>query len=74
MIIAKCKANGMTVVKLAKESGKMNEAGMTMLNELNKWLGSSTCQFAMNGFQGNAPVEFDASMLHDLWKAFKEGK
>ena len=73
-MVARCKANGMTIVKLARESGKLNGAGIAMLDELDKWLGSDDCQFAQNGFQGDAPVKFDASMLQDLYKSYKSYK
>ena len=70
-MISRCKANAMTTVRLARESGKLNAQGLAMLDELSAWLASDTCQFAMLGFGGDAPTGFDSSMLQHIYTAYK---
>jgi len=69
--VARCKANGLTMVRLARESGKLNDAGLAMLDDLAEWLASGECQFFANGWQGDAPQVLDMSAVQDLYKAYK---
>jgi len=71
-MIARCKANAMTMVRLAKESGKLNGQGLEMLDSVNSWLSTVECQFTNLGYLGDAPTKLDLSMVQDLYKAYKE--
>jgi len=71
-MIARCKANAMTMVRLARESGKLNGQGLEMLDSVNNWLSTAECQFTDLGYIGDAPAKFDPWMLQGLYKAYKE--
>jgi hypothetical protein len=73
-MINQCKANALTLVRIFRETEKMNDAGLKMLDEVSAWLATPECNFLQNGFLGDAPKAADKALLQDLWKSYAASK